>query len=278
MLSRRRRARSQRNLLLLALCLAAYYLAVYRPLSARVSNLIPPLQQAQAELATIDPAAARNLSLQLDYAQAELEKAQNQNRLIQEIDLTAGARIEPDAVTRARIGEPFQLLAFQNERKTHLEELSRIAAKSKTTLSPEVVQGFPEYYAEIAYPQLLWPQLQLCQFLTTGAIQCGASTIHSIQLYRVQFHPSASDQQQWLAELSANIELSGPANNLAKYLEQLPLRAGEIKDRNLPETQPSKPVIFIRGLVMRKEGRTPPDQTHLELTASCFIRFNRNSD
>jgi hypothetical protein len=118
----------------------------------------------------------------------------------------------------------------------------------------------------------------MCQFLAAGAIQCGASAIHSIQLYRVQFHPSASDQQQWLAELSANIELSGPAPSLAKYLEQLPLRAGEIKERNLPETQPSKPVIFIRGLVMRKEGREPPDHARLELTASCFIRFNRNSD
>jgi hypothetical protein len=262
-------------LLLLTLCLGLYYGLVYRPLSRRVADLEPPLTRIWRDLAQAVPTLAASDLHNPDRIQADLEAAQAANRLIQQLALMVGARIEPDAVTRARMTEPFQLIEFQNDRQTRLEELSQLAKASNTVLNPPVSQGFPEYLAEQAYPELLWPQLQMCHFLVGGAIRSGVSTVAVVRLQPVQFHRSASDHGEWLVELPAEIEASGAAPSITRFLERLPLRSAEIKDRGLPETAPAKPVIFVRGLVIRKEGRESPDWVRMELTASCFVRFVR---
>jgi len=278
MLSQRRRARTQRNLLLLALCVGAYYSLVYRPLSQRVAALDPPVLQVWRDLSQVVPAASLQGLRSLDRIQTTLEAARSTSSQIQQLSLMVEARIEPDGVTRARMTEPFQLIEFQNERQTRLEELSKLATVSKTALASDVKRGFPEYLAEQAYPELLWPQLQMTHFLVAGAIRSGVSTVAVVRLQPVQFHRAASSRGEWLAELPAEIELSGAAPSIGRFLERLPLRAGEIKDRGLPEAPPAKPVMFIRGLVVRKEGRESPDRVRLELTASCFVRFSRADD
>jgi hypothetical protein len=181
--------------------------------------------------------------------------------------------MEPDAVTRARMRQPFQLFEFQNERQTRLEELNRLAAKAKAELGPGVAQGFPEYLAEQAYPELLWPQLQLAHVLVAGALQAGVSGVSAVRLAPVQW--PARSTEEWLAELAADIEIRGSTTAVAMFLEMLPLRAAEIRERNLPEMPAYKPVMFIRGLVIRKEGRDQPDRVRLELSASTFVRVPR---
>jgi len=275
MLSQRRRARTQRNLLLLALCVGAYYSLAYRPLSQRVAELDPPLSQVWRDLAQVVPATTLQGLQSLDRIQTNLDTARSASRQIQQLSLMVEARIEPDGVTRARMTEPFQLIEFQNERQTRLEELSKLAEASKTALDPGVSEGFPEYLAEQAYPELLWPQLQMTHFLVAGAVRSGVSTVAVVRLQPVQYYRAASSQDEWLVELPADIELDGAAPSIGRFLERLPLRAGEIKDRGLPEASPTKPVMFVRGLVVRKTGRESPDRVRMELTASCFVRFSR---
>jgi hypothetical protein len=243
-----------------------------------VIDLDPLVSQIWRDLDQAVPGVALPGLQSLERIQANLDAARSANRQIHQLGLTVEARIEPDAVTRARMTEPFQLIEFQNERQTRLEELSKLAKASNTALNPRVSQGFPEYLAEQAYPELLWPQLQMSHSLVAGAIRSGVSTVAVVRLQPVQFHRAASSQGEWLAELPADIELGGAAPSIGRFLERLPLRAGEIKNRELPEAPPTKPVMFVRGLVIRKQGRESPDRVRMELTASCFVRFSRSDD
>jgi hypothetical protein len=263
---------------LLALCVGAYYLLIYRPLSERVAALDPPLAQVWSDLAQVVPGVTAPGLQSLDRIQTDLETVRSANRQIQQLSLMVKARIEPDAVTRARMTQPFQLIDFQGERQRRLEELDKLAKASNTALDSRVSEGFPEYLAEQAYPELLWPQLQMADFLVGGAIRSGVSTVAVVRLQPVQYYRAASSQGEWLVELPADIELGGAAPAVGRFLERLPLRAGEIEKRKLPAAPPTKPVLFIRGLVIRKEGRQSPDQVRMELTASCFVRFSRADD
>ena len=265
----------QRGLLLLALCVGLYYAMIYQPLSRSVSDLDQPLTQVWTDLVrTVPPSAGVGSDYygDLDAALVAVRKTAAQ---LEEVRRVADARIEPDAVTRARMRQPFQLFEFQNERITRLEELNRLATQANVVLDPRVSQGFPEYLAEQAYPELLWPQLQLAYVLVASAIHTGVSTVTAVHLAPVQW--PARSGEEWLAELAAEVELSGSASAMLALLEMLPLRAAEIRERNLPEMPAYKPVVFIRGLVIRKEGREHPDRVRLELTASTLVRVPRPS-
>jgi hypothetical protein len=265
----------QRGLLLLAVCVGAYYALIYHPLSRTVAELDQPLTRVWTDLVrTVPPSTGigSDYYAELEASLLAVRKAAAQ---LEEVRRVADARIEPDAVTRTRMRQPFQLFEFQSERQTRLEELNRLATKAKVQLDPGVSQGFPEYLAEQAYPELLWPQLQLAHVLVAGAIHAGVSTVTAVRLAPVQW--PARSGEEWLAELVADVELSGSASAVATLLEMLPMRAAEIRERQLPEMPPNKPVMFIRGLVIRKEGREHPGQVRLELSASMLVRVPRPS-
>ena len=265
----------QRGLILLALCVGSYYALIYRPLSRSVGELDRPLTQVWSDLVRTVPPSEGIGSAYYAELEASLVAVRRTAAQLEEVRRVADARIEPDAVTRARMRQPFQLFEFHNERQTRLEELNRLAAKPKVELGPGVSLGFPEYLAEQAYPELLWPQLQLAHVLVASAIRAGVSTVSAVRLAPVQW--PARSGEEWLAELAAEVELSGPELAVATLLEMLPLRAAEIRERNLPETPPNKPVLFIRGLVIRKEGREHPDRVRIELTTSTLVRVPRPS-
>lgn len=265
----------QTSLLVLAVCVGVYYFVVYLPLSRRLAEMSPP-----AGVSWRNPVPEGGVATPPDVAATDgrdidLEALRAMERKVQELSRVVEARIAPDAVTRARMSEPFQLIEFQNERQTRLEELSQLAQAEKVELGPMVAAGFPEHMAEHAYPELLWPQLQLSYMLVYGAIQSGVSTVGVVRLQPVQWHRGASGEREWLAELPAEVELAGSAAAVLRFLERLPLRAGEIKTRGLPEAPATKPVLFIRGLLLRKEGRESPDRVRLELTATTFVRLER---
>jgi hypothetical protein len=265
----------QRSLILLAIGLGSYYALIYHPLSRSVSDLDQPLTRVWTELMRTAPPVSGVGADYHEELEASLVEVRKTAAQLADIRRVADARIEPDATTRARMRQPFQLFDFQNERQTRLEVLEQLANKAKVELGPAVAQGFPEYYVEEAYPELLWPRLQLADMLVTAAIRSGVSRVNSIRLANVRY--PARSGAEWLAELAANIELSGSSASATTMLEMLPLRAAEIRERGLPEMPASKPVMFIRGLVIRKEGRDDPDRVLLELTASILVRVPRPS-
>jgi hypothetical protein len=265
----------QRSLILMAIGLGSYYALIYHPLSRSVSDLDQPLTRVWTELMRTAPPVSGVGADYHEELEASLVEVRKTAAQLADIRRVADARIEPDATTRARMSQPFQLFDFQNERQTRLEVLEQLANKAKVELGPGVAQGFPEYYVEEAYPELLWPRLQLADMLVTAANPSRVSRVNSIRLANVRY--PARSGAEWLAELAANIELSGSSASATTMLEMLPLRAAEIRERGLPEMPASKPVMFIRGLVIRKEGRDDPDRVLLELTASILVRVPRPS-
>jgi hypothetical protein len=265
----------QRSLILLATCLGAYYALIYHPLSRNAADLDQPLTRVWTELMRTAPPPAEIGTDYHEQLEATLLEVRKTAAQLEEVRRVADARIEPDSTTRARMRQPFQLFEFQNERQTRLEVLDQLASKARVELGPAVAQGFPEYYVEEAYPELLWPRLQLADTLVTTAIRSGVSRVNLVRLANVRY--PARSGEEWLAELAANIELSGPSAAVTTMLEMLPLRAAEIRERGLPEMPASKPVMFIRGLVIRKEGREDPDRVRLELVASILVRVPRPS-
>jgi hypothetical protein len=277
MLSARRRSRLQRSLVLLSLCYAVYYVVIYRPLTQRAEVLNQPLQEVWRELAEVGPPGALDASMHSKLEQTR-EAAREALARLEVVQQAVAARLELDAFTRAAMAEPFQLIDFQNERQSRIEELTRKAVAAKVVVGPGVSSGFPEYLAEQPHPEWLWPQLLLAQHLVAGAIRSAVATVEVVRLPPVQVYRSGTNGNDWLTEISAEIELSGPAPAVDRFLEQLPLTAPEIQARGLPAAEASKPVIFIRGVVQRKERRDRSDQVKLELGSSMFVLPYRRLD
>jgi hypothetical protein len=271
MLSARRRARVQRRLLFLGLCFALYYAVVYRPLVRNVAELDRPLSEAWRELAVRAPDTG---PLGADYYEQLHARQESTRAAVAQVEALAGevqVRLQVDRETGNRMRQPFQLYLFQDARQTRLEALARLAAEAKVGLGPEVAAGFPEFTAGRTRPEMLWPQLLVAHHLVAGAIQSGVSTVAVVQLLPVQWHGRGTNNTDETAEIAARVELSGPAPAVGRFLEQLPLLAEELKARRLPEPAAEKPVMFIQGLVIRKERRDRLDQVRLELTASTLV-------
>jgi hypothetical protein len=108
-----------------------------------------------------------------------------------------------------------------------------------------------------------------------AALQARVTTVSVVRLPPIQFHTGGTNASQWLVEIPAQIELAGPAPVVARLLEALPLRPEEIKARGLPEALPGKPVLLLRGLLLRKEAREKLDQVRLQLSVSGFVTAPR---
>ena len=270
MLSSRRRTRLQQALLLLSLCSSLYYVVLYRPLARRAAELDQPLAEVWRDLVAAGPAGVLD-SGAIPRLELARETAREGVAQLNALERTIAARLALDPATRAAMAEPFQLIAFQNERQTRLEDLIRRAAAAKVGIGAGVAAGFPEYTAEQVRPEWLWPQLLIAEHLVVGAIHSGVSTVAVVRLPPVQIHRSGTTETQWLTEVLAEIEVRGSADKVNRFLEQLPLTPPEIQARGLAKVESSKPVMFIRGIVLRKEGRDRPDHVRLELVASMFV-------
>jgi hypothetical protein len=276
MLSARKRWTIQRNLMLLGLCLAVYHVAVYRPLCRRAGEIDRPLAETWGRLLEISPHAKSLGTGYVHRIEMGLAEALASSQALDEVRRRALVRIELDGSIRARMDQPFQLIEFQNERQVRLEELARLAGQAKVGLGSGVAEGFPEYAAGRPDPTLLWPQLAVAHHLVAAAIQSQVSTVAVVRLPPMMFHGAQTNPSQWLVEIPVEMEVAGPAPAISRMLELLPLRAEEAKARGFPEPLPGKPVVFLQGLLLRKEGREPPDRVQLRVSANSFVLSNRS--
>jgi hypothetical protein len=261
----------QRTLFLIGLVLSLYFLLGYQRLSRRVAALDAPLTNAwQKLLATelengvVDP---RNLSRIAE----NLRQVERSVALLESTAQKVASRIELDGTIRAKLKEPFQLIDFQNERQLRIEELSRLAKQQQVVLEPAVLAGFPESTADRKQPELLWVQLAMINKLLSAAIACKAMNVKSILLPPVEPHQSQSDGREFLDEIPVRIELTGSMEAMSRYLFCLPLRAEELKPLGLPENFPSKPVLFIDKLLVRKQSPEKPDEVSVDLRVCGFV-------
>ena len=277
MLTAKRRTRTQQVLAGAGLVLALFYLAVYRPLARRAAELDAPLLRVWSELVSVSLPSKRGDETDLPGISDALDRVRRSLTDVETMRNIVAGRIALDPATRERMEQPFQLIEFQNERQIRLEQLTRAAAQRKVTIAPAVARGFPEYPGDRMPRVLLWAQLAFVHHLVWNAIEAPAAGIASVQMLPPQvFSGSGTNQAEVLVELPIQIELTAPAAAIQRFLETLPLRADEIKARGLPDSLPTKPVLFIQHLLMRKVDRDKTDLVQLDLTASGFVFLPRH--
>ncbi len=254
----------------LGIGLAAVYLFAFAPLSRKADSLDAPLEKAWRELAgmlgqtnavSLDFVAITNQLAETRIAVAALETARRQ----------AQARIEPGEPLRARLNESFQLVEYDSEVSRRISNLVRLAAEKKVTLEPAVIAGFPEQTVEVREPELLWAELEFLDCLLTGAIHAQVAVIHSVSAPALLTNVPPPLGVRTLTELPVQIECSGPAPQVTRFLQSLPLRGEELKAAGLPEAPTNKPALYVDRLVLRKQSPEKRDEVRLSLRAAGFV-------
>src|SRR6516225_3708687 len=244
----------RRSLLPLAgLALAAYYVFVFMPLARRADSLDTPLDVACRKLAAgLDQTNVNAL----DFRQITNQLADTRQALllVENSKKKTVARLELTPELRARLNAPFQLVDYQNERSKDMDRLDQAARQKKLALDPAVFAGFPEHTADIEEPALLWAALAFTDNLMDTAMGCNVSSIHSLEVpLTLTNAPGTEPAGRW-AELPLQIEFTASAENAARLLQSLPLRADEMSPAGLPEGPPGKLPLFIERLILRKES------------------------
>ena len=239
--------------------LAAGYLFGFAPLSREAQRYDQPLGQAWRKLAAT---LGRTNAVRLDFVAITNQLAETRHAIavFETARKQAQARVELGEPVRARMSNIFQLVDYDNEVGRRVNELGRLAKERKVAVETAVFAGFPEQTAEVKEPALLWAELEFVDCLLTSAINAQVATIHSLTVPLLLTNPPPTNGVRSLAELPLQLELTGPAPNVTRFLQSLPLRGDELKAGGLPDAPTNKPALFVDRLVLRKQS---PDTLRL---------------
>lgn len=255
---------------LLAGGLALVYLFGLVPLNRKAGSLDEPLEKSWRRLAT---ALGPTNVVKLDFV--SLTNQFNETRAALGVFETARkeawARVELDEELRGRLSAPFLQVDYENAMGRQMGTLARLAKQQGVTLEAAATNSFPHQTADMTEPALLWAELAFLDGMLTTAINAKVAAIHSVTAPLPLTNPPPAHSLRSLAELPVQIELTGPVQNVARFLQTLPLRASEIKAAGLPESPTNKPALFISRLVLRKQSPDRPDEVRLSLRAVGFV-------
>ncbi len=255
---------------LLASALVAVYLFVFLPLDREAGSRGVLLEKKWRLLAA---ALGHTNALKLDFV--SLTNQFNETRAALTVFETARkqaqARVEPDETLRAKLSATFLLVDYDNEAGRQKGALERLAKQQGVGLETNVFAGFPQQTADMKEPALLWAELAFLDTLLTTAINAKVTTIHAVAAPLPLTNAPPMNSGRSLAELPVQIELTGPIQNVARFLQTLPLRADEVKAAGLPEASTNKSVLFIDRLVLRKQAPEKPDEVRASLRAVGFV-------
>lgn len=261
----------RRSLLpLLAGALLAGYLFVFVPLDRKADRLDVPLEKSWRQLAG---ALGPTNVLELDFVSITNQIAVTRDALIafETARQEARSRIKLDPALRAQLTEPFQLVDYESEAGWQMGVLTRLAKQQGVLLEPAALDGFPRPTADMIEPSLLWAERAFLESLLTAAVNAKVTAVHSVSAPLPLTNAPSMSASHPLIELPVHIELTGPARNVARFLQTLPLRGDEIKSAGLPEVPTNKPALFIDRLVLRKQSPDQPDQVRLSLRVVGFV-------
>ncbi len=261
----------RRTLLPLAgIGLASYYLLVFMPLSRHVQALDAPLHRDWRHLAA---SVGQSNALTLDFVQItnQLNETRQAVGVLEEAKRQAAARLELPASLRGKLVSPFQLVEYQIERSKIMDELDRQARDQKVAIDTAVYAGFPEAFADLKEPALLWPALSFTSDLLTTALRCKVSAIHSLEVSLALTNTVANENLSRWTPIPLQLEFTAPADNATRLIESLPLRADELKAASLPEVTPEKMPLFLDRLILKKQSPEKPDEVRVWLQAIGFV-------
>lgn len=255
---------------LMVVVLVIYYLVVLLPLSRHARSLDEPLQSGwQSLCAALEQTNATTLDFL--HVTNQLSETRQAIVLLDNAKQKAAARLDLSSAVRAKVNAPFQLVDYQDERSRQLDELIKQAKAAQVTIEPAVFGGFPEHTADTRQPNLLWAALSQVQSLLGTALLCKVSVIHSLDVPVSLTNTIPVNGGPLLTEIPLLVELSGSAGNVLKLLQNLPLRADEMKAGGLADAPRDKVPFFIDRLVLKKQSPDKPDEVRVWLRVIGFV-------
>jgi hypothetical protein len=255
---------------LAGLALAAYYLFVYLPLNRQSTQLDQPLERSWKQLVN---SLGRSNAPTVDFLRVtnQLKETRQALSVVDEARRTCAGRLQLGNLARSRMDAPFQLVEFQNERSQDIDILLKLAQQQKVTVDPVVWLGFPEHTADVRQPALLWAALSMVNGLMTTALECKLSAIYALETPLVLTNTPATHGRWSLEEIPIQIEFSGPAANVAAFLEVVPLRAEEVRIPGVKDAPVDKTPLFIQRILMKKQTPEKTDDVRVSLRAVGFV-------
>lgn len=260
----------RRSLVPLAgILLACVYLFLFLPMSRWSNGLDKPLDDSWRKL-TIS--LGRSNTVMIDFRHLTNQLAETRQALAQ---LEAAKKVALNRLTvapalRAKMSAPFQLVDYEDERGKRLENLGKLAKEKQVTIDPAVSVGFPEHTAEIRERPLLWAAMFLADDLLSTAMRCKVTAIHSLEVPLDLTNAPPHGTFRW-AEIPLQIELTAPADCVTRFVQSLPLNPEEIHAAGLPDAAPTKALLFIDRLIMRKQSPDKLDEVRLWIRTIGYI-------
>jgi hypothetical protein len=255
---------------LIGVGLLLYYVFGFLPLARRAASLDTPLQQGWQKLsAALDQTNAASI----DFRQ--ITNALNETRsylaILDTAKKQAMARFELAPALRAKLGAPFQLVDYQNERSSQMDRLDTQAKAQQVTIDPAVFSGFPEHTADLTEPSVLWAALSLTGDLLSTAIGCKVTAVHYLEVSLPLTNSAAADGTAGWAEIPIQIELTASGGSLSKLLGSLPRRADELGAAGLPAAPKDKAPLLIDRTIMKKVSPDKLDEVRVWLVVVGFV-------
>lgn len=250
--------------------LAVYYLFVYVPLSHRTAELDRPLQNTWTNLAA---AIGRTNSFAIDFNHLTNQVQQTRQALamVESARDKAAARLALSPEIKARMASAFQLVEYDNERSKAIYAWIQLAKASGVTVDAAVYAGLPEHTADVRQPELLWPTFSIVDGLVTSALNAKVTGLHTLQAPVVLTNATAPRSGIVIHEVPVEVELTGNASEVSRFIQALPLNAEEIKTAGLPASSAAKPPLFIDRLIIKKQNPAKPEEVRVWLRALGFV-------
>jgi hypothetical protein len=176
-------------------------------------------------------------------------------------------RLSFSSAVEAKMRRSFQLVDFQNERQLRQEELLSAAAAAGVTVAPAVWNGYPEYSADMAKPELLWGHLAVAHETALLAVRCGITNLTSLSVRppRLLAHSAHESTPPLGYDLPVSLTATGPWPAVQRFLACLPVRHGDALPVAMPELSPGKPVFYIERILLRKDVPEHAQSVRLEI-------------
>jgi hypothetical protein len=263
-------AYKRRSIIPLAgLALVAYYFIILVPLSRR-AQVDSPLQIAWQKLSTsLDQTNVT--AIDFLHITNQLAETRQAIALLEAARQKAAARLELSPAVLKKMNAHFQLVDYQAERSRQVDEISKLAQQCQVTLEPAVLAGFPEHTAEVKQPAFLWAAMSLVESLLATALQCKVTVIHSLEVPLVLTNEPPAGALTPITQVPLQVDLTGSAASVLKLLQNLPLRADEMRAAGLAEARPDKAPLFIERILIKKQSADKPDEVRISLRAVGFV-------
>jgi hypothetical protein len=250
--------------------LALYYVFALLPVSHHSQELDEPLKKGWRSLAA-SLGQSNALAIDFTHITNQLNATKEALTALQEAKSRAFRRLELSEELRGKIAARFQLVEYQIARSQQMDALVSLAKAQQVTLEPPVLAGFPEHTFEVTQPELLWAALAMVKGLLTTAVQSKVSTIHTLDVPILLTNTLVTKASCLVSEIPLQVELTGSAPAVGKFLQSLPFRGDELKTGVLPDAPADKPPLFVDRLVMTKDFPEKPDEVHVTLRVLGFV-------